>query len=125
MSVASVNYEGYKETLKYLNIDCDDNVYDCGDFIKDYYNLVKDFIKESKYVTLNFSSSLDNFFFDGAEYDNAFLKLNEFGVFDLVYIDSDKLSMVEIHDICENNAEFFVPSGSKMTWIELKKYCEI
>lgn len=119
MSVVHINYEGCNETLKYQNVTCDEVVYESGDFIKDWYDLMKDYLKESKYEHIVCSSSVDHFFFDGANYDSAYLTLED-GIWNFKYIDIENMTILEQHLIVDSGVEYFVPNGTRMTWNEFK-----
>ena len=121
MAFATIDYSGYKETLVYNKIICDDVEYASGDFIKDWYDLMQDIYKHQKYDHVVFSSSLEHFFFDGAWYDSAYLKEISEGVWELLYIDRENMTMLEQHNIYDGGIEFFVPDGTQMTWEEYKQ----
>ena len=129
MNVVRINYDGYKETLKYLSVECNKTLYESGDFIKDWYTLMKDYIVNEMYDGLICSSSVDHFFFDGADYDSCRLQVDDDGKAELIYIDLTSVAMgsedwFKLVDIEDNAIEFFTPKDSKMTWNELKEYCK-
>ena len=125
MSVIRINYTGYKETLKYLNVECDDVIYNSGDFVVDWFNLYTDYIVNNKFSYLSGSSSIDHFIMDGAPFDVAYLyridKVND--TWELMYINDD-MDLLLQNDIINKGIEFFVPENNHMTWQELKLYCK-
>jgi hypothetical protein len=121
ITVGRIEYSGYKDTLVYEKIKCGDVEYASGDFIKDWHDLNFDIYKHQKYDHIVFSSSLDHFFFDGADYDSAYLMNIKDDVWELVYIERNDMSLLEEHDIVDRGIEIFVPSGTKMTWEEYKQ----
>lgn len=120
IAVGSIEYSGYKETLVYEKIKCDEIEYVSGDFIKDWYDLMLDIFKYRKYEHVVFSSTLDHFFFDGADYDSAYLINVKDDFWDLIYIDSESMLLLDEHNIVDKGVEIFIPSGTKMTWEEYK-----
>jgi hypothetical protein len=82
MAVYGINYdEGNEKDLGYKSVDISyDNlkkqkVFDSGNFVKDWYDLVKFMIMELSKTESHFigSSSTDHFFMDGAKFDEAYL----------------------------------------------------
>lgn len=128
MSVGSINYEGVNETLVYQNLTCDGVVYESGDFVKDWNALMRDYLKEQKYDYVVFSSSFDHFFFDGADYDVAYLfsyLVDGEGVWELIDAKNHKrFKELNIINLDEDCFKFYLPKGVKMTWEEFKEYCK-
>lgn len=117
IAVGSIEYSGYKETLVYEKIKCGEVEYTSGDFIKDWYDLMLDIYKHQRYDHIVFSSSLNDFFFDGADYDSAYLAEIKPDVWEFIYGIDDG----NIEYLISNSIEFFVPNGTKMTWEEYKQ----
>lgn len=122
MAVYGINYdEGNKKNLGYKSIDISyDNlkkkkIFDSGNFVKDWFDLVKFITKELADTESHFtgSSSVDGFFMDGADYDEAYLVVDEKGVPELCYGDFEEIGM-----------KLYVPAGTKPTWVELKEMCK-
>lgn len=113
MAVVSVNYKEFKpKSYQGVEVRYGQNKrknFKSGNFVKDWFDYIKFCIMELSETEVHFShsSSLDHFIMDGAPYDSAYLKDKE-----LVYENEDGL------------IEFFVPTGTKPTWAELKKMCE-
>lgn len=121
MAVKYIRYEegtdgGYKE----VSINYGDNQekkFDSGDFVKDWYFLLKWIILDAdlKEPICN-SSCVDHFIMDGAPYDSAYL------------IPDEENTRLEYANSCwdeciDKGIEFFVPIGTKPTWEELKLLC--
>lgn len=137
MAVIGINYEGgnyhdeddnlIKRPIIYesvtLSVSGQNFVFDSGDFVKDWAFAKKKFVEFEDEPHFSNSSSVDHFFMDGAEYDSAYLHVDN-GIPVLKYIDkSDPNYLWAQIDIYENGWEYFVPKGNKFTWEELKKYC--
>jgi hypothetical protein len=73
MSVISIKYKGYKENLKYIRLSCDDNIYNSGNFVVDWFDVITDYIINNKYTYISTSSSVDHFIMDGAPFYSAYL----------------------------------------------------
>ena len=83
-----------------------------GNFVKDWYDCIKFIITEPVDEHIAHSSSVDHFIMDTHGYDSAYLNtVNDVPV----------LSYEYSHD--DPGIEFFVPSGTKPTWEELRKLC--
>lgn len=98
--------------------------FNSGDFVKDWFDAMKDiFTRENVDPFLSHSSSVNHFIMDGAKYDSAYLHMDgEEAV--LKYVDeSDPNYLWTQRDIYEKGSEFFVPEGTQPTWAELKKLC--
>jgi hypothetical protein len=97
-----------------------------GDFVKDWFQAKMKYAKElqDKEPHLAGSSTCDHFHMDGAEYDSAYLHIeNDKGV--LKYIDrTDPNYIFTQRDIYEDGWEMFVDPGTKPTWEELKERCK-
>ncbi len=106
------------------------------DFIKDWFNAVRFFIidVDAKGGThLSHSSSVDHFFFDGADYQSAYQMIEDeiytdennkeqrrkVGV--LRYYDDEKDILLQ-KEMLDSGVEFFVPKDARWTWQELKDY---
>ena len=122
MAVKRIRYEeGTNTGYEYVEI-CygDDEVkkFDSGDFVRDWYYLMKWIILDADLQEpLCNSSSVDHFIMDGAPYDSAYLIPDE---------DKTRLEYAEsCWDECvDKGIEFFVPKGTKPTWKELKAICD-
>lgn len=125
MAVYSINYDegkgndlGYKSLeISYANL-TKKKLFDTGNFIKDWYGLIKFMVLELSASELFFSgsSSIDHFFTDGGNklYDVAYLYSDEISElkYNINYMDEDKY------------LKFYVPKGTTPTWGELKKMCD-
>jgi len=119
MAVYGITYEeGTNTGYKLVDISYDnlkkEKKFDSGNFLKDWYDL----IKWINFADLNEpvigSSSVDHFIMDGAPYDSAYLK-----------IDDDKKPYLSYeYDYRDEGIEFFVPKGTQPTWEELRKLCD-
>lgn len=129
MAVIGINYnEGNKKDLGYKSVDISydglkkKKVFNTGNFVKDWYDMIKFMItklseKEDFFVC---SSSVDHFRMDGSQkfYDPAWLVTN------------DKPKLVYTHPMLDPDGEesgikFYVEKGTQPTWEELKeKYDE-
>lgn len=141
MAVIGINYDGGKRHDNYGNEfetpliyegvyihfgrKNDEEIFNSGNFIKDWFNAKKKFAEiMDKEPYLSASSSVNHFFFDGADYDSAYLHFID-GKPVLKYIDhSDPHYLFTQSDIFEKGWEFFVEKGTKPTWEELKEYCK-
>ena len=121
MAVYGINYTEFGgENLGYKSIDISyDNLkkkrdFDSGNFVKDWYNLVKFMIMELSKTESHFvgSSSTDHFFMDGAKFDEAYL------------IDENEKSVLKYDAYYEDGIVFYVPEGTQPTWEELKEKCK-
>ena len=89
-----------------------------GDFVKDWYNALTYYFLRSKHgeQEVRCSSTVDNFFVDGASllFDRAWL----------IYDQEYKLTLVytEEVDTDEFHIALYVPKGTKPTWEELTTY---
>ena len=137
MAVIGINYEGgndydddgnlIKNTIIYhgvtLRVSGENHKFNSGDFIKDWAFAKKKFVEYDNEFHFSHSSSVDHFFMDGAEYDSAYLHVED-GIPVLKYLDKTDpnylLSQIKIY---EDGWEYFVPKGSNFTWEELKNYC--
>jgi len=119
MAVYGINYnEGGKPDLGYESVYFFPNhtekkiLFNSGDFVKDWYDLIKHIIQNTEDEPIAGSSTVDHFFMDGADelYDEAYLHDDGNG-YDLHYE-----YMPEIF-------KFFVLKGTKPTWLELRELC--
>ncbi len=97
-----------------------------GDFVKDWFQAKMKYANElqDKEPYLSGSSTCDHFHMDGAEYDSAYLHIEE-GKGVLKYIDrSDPNHIFTQREIYEDGWEMFVEPGTKPTWEELKEICK-
>lgn len=142
MAVIGINYTGaehdYDENNEriettggliyesvYLHHQGRQEIFNSGNFIKDWYD-AKEFFARNLVETehLSGSSTCDHFFMDGAKFDSAYLHMNGDNA-ELKYIDyTDELWYINQREIDENGWEFFVIEGTKPTWAELKEMCK-
>lgn len=132
MAIIFVNYEEFskKKGLGYKSVELslknDKKIFNTGNFVKDWYNMIKfivhyDHELESHWT---YSSTVDDFMMDGAKYDSAYLHMVN-DMFMLRYVDkSDENWYEDQKDIFEERMEFFVPENTQPTRKELKKMCE-
>lgn len=125
MAVYGINYdEGNEKDLGYKSVHVsygkglnEKKVFNSGNFVKDWFDLVRCIIKELADTEDHFvgSSSVDHFFMDGADkiYDVAYLQADENGNAVLVYEWTDWDAI-----------QIYVPKGTKPTWAELKEMCK-
>ena len=124
MAVYGINYDeaGSKQPLNYKSVDIrygnnQEKVFDSGNFIKDWFDLVKCIIMELSETEPHFvgSSSVDHFFMDGADelYDEAYLVADETGVAELCYGNFEEIGI-----------KVYVPADTQPTWVELKELCK-
>lgn len=121
MAVMGISYnDGGKPELdyKYCYLNYGDKadkevVFDSGDLVQDWYDLNK-FIIHNKIQErdgwVGGSSTIDNFIMDGAQFDSAYLMPDKDDNWELSY---DRKNW-------GNGIEFFVPTGERPTWEELK-----
>ena len=124
MAIRGITYEEpLPDTYKNVDISYDKigepsvRIFNTGNFVKDWYDLVKWIIFAELQEPLCNSSSVDHFIMDGAPYDSAVLK---FKSDDTPYLDY-------AHDYLlggDNGIEFFVEKNTEPTWEELKKLCD-
>ena len=147
MAVIGINYSGcnhnYDDNGERIEIDPSDpkylkyesvylhhqggeEVYNSGNFIKDWFAAKYFFATQlmDKEAHLSASSTCDHFHMDGANFDSAYLHMvDEKPV--LKYVDrSDPNYLFSQRDIYENGWEFFVEPGTQPTWEELKEMCK-
>ena len=120
---SDANYLKYESVILHHNNG--EEIFNSGNFIKDWFNCkeyyAKNILVEDPY--LSSSSSCDHFFMDGAKFDSAYLHFVDDKPV-LKYIDtSDENYILTQRDIYEGGWEFFVIEGTKPTWDELKEMC--
>jgi hypothetical protein len=106
---------GYKSVhISYGNLD-KEKVFNTGNFVKDWYDLVRFIIMELSETESHFvgSSSVDHFFMDGAKFDEAYL-----------ITDENEMSVLKYDGYHEDGIVFYVPEGTPPTWEELKEMCK-
>jgi hypothetical protein len=124
MAVYGIDYNegnekdlGYKSVhISYGNLD-KEKVFNSGNFVKDWYDLVRFIVMELSETESHFvgSSSVDHFFMDGAKFDEAYL-------IDAI-VDGETKSVLS-YEYDEDALKFYVPEGTRPTWIELKEMCK-
>lgn len=116
MAVIGINYDYVEDgEPDYESVDIslrsgETKVFESGDFVKDWYDLIKYIIFDTdQNVEMNYSysSSVDHFIMDGAPYESAYLDTKEGGA---------ELS----YEYMDDKFEFFVAQGEKPTWKEMK-----
>lgn len=127
MAYININYNEGGEPLNYQNVTIgsmlnnNSKVFESGDFVKDWFNVIKYYFQEMGGEPLLSSSSVDHFFMDGADYDSAYLHFeNDLPV--LKYVDRSDKNWYN-GPIVEG-IELFVEPGTQPTWEELKEYCK-
>ena len=119
MALISIEYDIAEcGTIKYNHVYIQTNnnavkMFSSKSFIKDWFYAMKYFINDvfDNDPHLSNSSSINDFFMDGADYDSAYLVAKDNDDFELSY--DRKMSSGHI--------EFFVEKGTKPTWEEFKK----
>ncbi len=104
-------------------------IYNSGDFVKDWYNAKRYYIRYAQDDDPHFShsSSVDHFFMDGANFTPAYLH-----VVDELYVENGeakkrRIGVLKYHgdepkqEVVEG-FEYFIPKGRRWTWEELKAY---
>jgi hypothetical protein len=92
MAFVSIKYNGINETLKYESVhlstyDNKELIFNSGNFVKDWFDCIKYCCTELS-ESIRHSSVVDHFFFDGAEYDSAYLHIvNKIGELRYTYKD--------------------------------------
>lgn len=115
MSFTSIDYnepdpKTYKSVKLSSSFTDNKKVFDSGDFVKDWYNRVKDIIQDNSEPFHTCSSSIDHFIMDGAPFDSCRLKFD---------VDENPYLCYESND----GIEFFVKKGTTPTWLELRELC--
>ena len=119
MAVYGINYdEGNKKDLGYKSVRIHygrdkEKVFDSGDFVKDWFDLVFFMVnglanKESHFIG---SSDVDGFFMDGGDdlYDELYL------------IEKDgENALVDDPSLYDKCLRFYVPKGERPTWSDFK-----
>jgi hypothetical protein len=124
MAVYGINYAeaGSKQLLNYESVRIhygkdEEKLFNSGNFVKDWFDLIKYIIMELSNTEPHFvgSSDVDHFFMDGADelYDEAYLVTDEKGVSELCYGNFENIGI-----------KLYVPKGTKPTWKELKEMCK-
>jgi len=158
MAVISISYsEGNNKSLNYKSVKISYNIlkknkkFSSGNFVKDWYNLMKFIIENDLWnkEIISHSSSVDHFIMDGAPYDSAYLhmennnpilkyteKINEeeLKIFLKEKYKTKKqkeeaerrirLNKIFFEKEITDGIEFFVPKNTKPTLEELKILCK-
>lgn len=115
MAVISIRYDegsfepnlGYKAVEFWHRGGDKEEIFNSGDFVKDWFNCQRFIIKEwDNEEPVSHSSSVDHFIMDGAKFDSAWLTVKDG-------------KPVLVYDYCEC-IEFFVAEGTQPSWEELK-----
>jgi len=121
MAVIGITYnEPNPETYKHVSIHYGggDEIFDSGNFIKDWYAHNKWIAKEiddklkDEHGFSN-SSSVDHFIMDGASVISKYLKYDE----------DDNPYLTKDYDWYDPGTEVFIPKDEDWTWEEYKQYC--
>lgn len=115
MAVIHINYEeGNQKEYHSVSLSMGDGgeiTFDSGDFVKDWFNLIKKISTDEKIESpIIYSSSVNHFISDGDAYQSAHLHV----------IDGKPILKYS----GEENIEFFVKSNTTPTWEELKEICK-
>ena len=118
MAFVSIDYDEPNQK-KYRSVDVSSRKdgktvkFDSGNFVKDWWDAMKYLIIDLdwEYPT-SFSSSVNHFIMDGDNYDSMYLVDDE---------TAPKGSELQ-SEYTEKGIEFFVPKGTKLTWLELTEY---
>ena len=158
MAVISISYsEGNKKNLNYKSVQISHNTlkknkkFSSGNFVKDWYNLMKFIIENDLWnkEIISHSSSVDHFIMDGAPYDSAYLHMEnnnpilkyteEINEEELKIFLKEKyktkkqkeeaerrirLNKIFFEKEITDGIEFFVPKNTKPTLEELKILCK-
>lgn len=158
MAVISISYsEGNKKNLNYKSVKISYNIlkknkkFSSGNFVKDWYNLMKFIIENDLWnkEIISHSSSVDHFIMDGAPYDSAYLHMEnnnpilkyteEINEEELKIFLKEKyktkkqkeeaerrirLNKIFFEKEITDGIEFFVPKNTKPTLEELKILCK-
>ena len=120
MAVIGIEYcDGNKsDNLGYEHVylhtrDSKEYIFNSGDFVKDWYMCVKEYLNNyPNEFHLAHSSSVDNFIMDGAPYDEAWVLFNDNDIPYIVYECPDKTEKIRI----------FVKKGERPTFEEYRKF---
>lgn len=112
----------YKSVYIHYGIKKLDRIFKSGNFVKDWFDAKKYYIDELQEGEEPFSqsSTCEHFFSDGAEFDSAYLHMDDNQPV-LRYIDRTDPNWF-FSDIVDG-WEFFVEKGTTPTWEELKELC--
>jgi len=158
MAVISISYsEGNNKSLNYKSVKISYNIlkknkkFSSGNFVKDWYNLMKFIIENDLWnkEIISHSSSVDHFIMDGAPYDSAYLHMEnnnpilkyteEINEEELKIFLKEKyktkkqkeeaerrirLNKIFFEKEITDGIEFFVPKNTKPTLEELKILCK-
>lgn len=123
MAVFTINYdEGNKENLNYKSIEIhydslkQKKMFDSGNFVKDWFDLIKFVITELSKTEIHITSSstIDHFFMDGAD-----------KLYDKVYLNIINNEATLCYDLDDNDEDYYlyVSKDTQPTWKELKEMC--
>jgi len=125
MAVYGINYDDGNEDLNYESVRIhygkdEEKLFNSGNFVKDWFDLVKFIIMELSQTESHFvgSSDVDHFFMDGADklYDEAYLVD--------ATVDGELKSVLSYVYDGDDHIKFYVPKGTQPTWNELKEMCK-
>ncbi len=122
MAVYGINYNGGdKNDLSYKSVrilygENEEKLFNSGNFVKDWFDLVKFIINELSETESHFvgSSDVDQFFLDGGDklYDKAYLNT------------TNSASELKYKLVDWDSIKFYVNAGTQPTWEELKEICK-
>jgi hypothetical protein len=105
-----------------------ETMFNSGDFVKDWYNVIKHCLNNLENEHISYSSSVDSFVIDGAPYDSAYLYLDENEKPILFYPDNINPEKIkesnEFLHSKKDKIELFVNRGEKLSWEQLKDKCK-
>lgn len=105
---------GYTHVYLHLR-DSEEMIFNSGNFIKDWYQTIREFLyNHPDEFSLVHSSSVDHFIMDGAPCDEAWVVFDKEGVASLVFE----------YPETDNRISVFVNENEKPTFEEYKKYCK-
>ena len=121
MAIISVNYDEPNATDTYKSVTFStrlgEHEFNSGDFVKDWWVMMKLILTTSFDEPISNSSSVNHFIMDGAPFDSAWLHfVNDEPVLKYITKENNFLSISE-------GIEFFVEKGTRPTWKELKEIC--
>jgi hypothetical protein len=141
MAVIGINYEGanhdyddnderietpggLKYKSVYIHYRGGEKIFDSGNFIKDWFDAKKFYSQEliDKEPHLSGSSTCDHFLMDGAEFNSAYLHMDDDKPV-LKYVDRSNDLFIQ-RQVWDGGWEFFVKEGTQPTWEELKEMCK-
>jgi len=119
MAVRGIIYNEGGNPLNYEAVtisttDNGDHKWDSGDFVRDWYFSTKFILMGGLKgeVGCN-SSSVDHFIMDDAPFESVYL----------IFDEGNNPTLTNQYDLDGHNIELFVPTGTQLTWEELRDVC--